>query len=451
MFRQIGPGLIIAAVIVGSGELIATPKLGSEVGFTLLWFIILGCLLKVFIQIELGRFAIARGMTTIEAMNTIPGPRLVVSWLVWLWLLMYVALVFQVAGMVGGIAKIFELAGSTWSNQLWGFLVVSSAALLLLTGRYRLVERVSTAMVALFTVCTIIAVAALQWSPYAISAADIASGFTFHLPTDFTVAFGAFGIIGVGASELIYYPYWCLEKGYARHVGPRDNTPSWFHRAKGWIRVMKVDAWASFCIYTLATVAFYLLGAAVLFRKGLVVEDGDMITTLSHMYQESFGAWGMTIFLVGGVIVLFSTFFGATASNARLFADALSVFRLKKYRSSEDRVPMVKIACVLLPMASFLVYVLMEKPVTLVFIGAVAQGLMLPFLALAALYFRFKQTDRPLRPGALWTTFLTLAAVAMMAVGVYQVTTQLKKLGTSPEPTSPPPVTDTNQLSDPAR
>ena len=57
MLRQVGPGLIITAAIVGSGELIVTTKLGADVGFVLLWFIILGCLLKVFVQIELGRYA----------------------------------------------------------------------------------------------------------------------------------------------------------------------------------------------------------------------------------------------------------------------------------------------------------------------------------------------------------------------------------------------------------
>src|SRR6185436_4763321 len=76
ILKQLGPGLIISAIIVGSGELIVTPKLGAAVGFQLLWFIILGCFIKVFVQIELGRFAIANGLTTLQAMNSVPGPRL---------------------------------------------------------------------------------------------------------------------------------------------------------------------------------------------------------------------------------------------------------------------------------------------------------------------------------------------------------------------------------------
>ena len=51
--RRLGPGLIIAGSIVGSGELIATTKTGAQAGMTLLWLIIVGCLIKVFVQIEL--------------------------------------------------------------------------------------------------------------------------------------------------------------------------------------------------------------------------------------------------------------------------------------------------------------------------------------------------------------------------------------------------------------
>jgi hypothetical protein len=69
----------------------------------------------------------------------------------------------------------------------------------------------------------------------------------------------------------------------------------------------------------------------------------------------------------------------------------------------------------------------MGSPVDLVFVGAVAQGLMLPFLGLAAVYFRFRRTEAPLRPGPLWTIFLVLSALAMMLVGAYQVGNETKK------------------------
>ncbi|MBI4325870.1 MAG: Nramp family divalent metal transporter [Chloroflexi bacterium] len=425
--RHLGPGLIVTASIVGSGELIVTPKLGADVGFHLLWFIIMGCVIKVFVQIELGRFAIARGMTTLEAMNTIPGPRWRVSWLLWFWLVMYVALVFQVAGIVGGIAQVFSVGGAKWSDKTWATIVAASCALLLAWGRYSLVENLSTVMVAAFTICTVIAVTMLPWTPYRISAANIWEGLQFHVPASFTTAFAAFGIIGVGASELIYYPYWCLEKGYAKNVGPREDSPAWVERVRGWVRVMRLDAWFSMVIYTGATVAFYLLGAAVLHGKGLSVTNNEMIPTLSHMYRESFGAWGMWIFLIGAFNVLYSTVFVATASNARLFADAAALFGVLKYETPEQRLQTIRWACVGLPALSLGLYLLWGAPVSLVLVGALAQGVMLPFLGLVALYFRYRQTQSELQPGRVWSFFLWLAALAMGAVGLHQVTQQLGK------------------------
>lgn len=428
LLKQLGPGLIISAVIVGSGELIVTPKLGADVGFTMLWFIILGCFIKVFVQIELGRFAISQGMTTLEAMNSVPGPRLIVSWLVWLWVLMFIALIFQVAGMVGGLASVFSLAGLPLSRTILAILTGGSCAVLLLLGRYRLVEIFSTALVAIFTVATLVAVGALQTTAFAITPGQIADGLKFQLPDKFTTAFAAFGIIGVGASELIYYPYWCLEKGYARNVGPREESPAWRARALGWVRVMRVDAWVSFVIYTTATLAFYLLGAAVLHAKHLEVENNEMIATLSHMYRETFGQWSLWLFLAGAFAVLYSTVFGATASNARLLADGLSLFGVLRYRDAEHRAQWVKIGCVLLPVAFTTVFLLWGEPVSLVFVGALAQGLMLPFLGLAALYFRHRRTDPALRPGMVWSFCLWFAAVAMAAVGGYQVLTAVQKV-----------------------
>jgi manganese transport protein len=423
--RQLGPGLIITAVIVGSGELIVTPKLGASAGFQLLWFIVLGCLLKVFVQIELGRHAVAHGRTTLASLDGLPGPRLRVSWVLWLWLLMYASLVFQVGGMVGGVASILSIAGLPLPVPATAVLVGGSCTLLLVVGRYRFVEAVSTLLVAAFTVTTVVAVVALQTTPYAVTGAQLLEGFRFRLPASFNVAFAAFGIIGVGASELIYYPYWCLEKGYARRVGPNDGSPGWAERARGWLRILKIDASLSFVLYTSATLAFYVLGAAILHGKGLAVEDANMIDTLSHMYRETFGPWSLWVFLAGALAVLYSTVFGATASNARLFADGLEVFGLCRYEGAEARQRMVRLGSILLPVAFTSVFLAFGNPVSLVLVGAVGQGLMLPFLAFAALHFRYFETDPALGGGRFFSACLVLSAVAIAAAGVYQVAQQV--------------------------
>ena len=103
-------------------------------------------------------------------------------------------------------------------------------------------------------------------------------------------AISTFGIIGVGAAELLAYPYWCIEKGYGKYVGPKEGGNEWVKRAKGWINVMHWDSWGAMVVYTFCTIAFYLLGAAILGRTGLVPEGSEMIQTLYPFFTANCNA-----------------------------------------------------------------------------------------------------------------------------------------------------------------
>src|SRR5688572_21834646 len=74
--KKIGPGIVLAGSIIGSGELLLTTALGAKYGFVFLWLILFSCVIKVFVQIELGRYAISSGKPTLGAINELPGPRL---------------------------------------------------------------------------------------------------------------------------------------------------------------------------------------------------------------------------------------------------------------------------------------------------------------------------------------------------------------------------------------
>src|SRR5918992_1424433 len=75
VLAQIGPGLVVTGSVIGSGELINTPKRAAEYGFALLWVVILSCVIKWWLQVELGRYCLANNLTTVQALNTLPGPR----------------------------------------------------------------------------------------------------------------------------------------------------------------------------------------------------------------------------------------------------------------------------------------------------------------------------------------------------------------------------------------
>jgi Mn2+/Fe2+ NRAMP family transporter len=533
IIRQIGPGLIIAANIVGSGELIMTTKTGAQAGISLLWLILLGCVVKVFAQLELGRFAISHGETTLTSLNRVPGPKLFgINWIVAFWVLMIATSTGQLGGIAGGVAQSLSLtvpitgdyaraiqcpsekeiiAWAKWENartasgtpdtevnedstsaslpetteakndrvmsriradldalggkgdtirslalagqpmvdengrslvnpptrddKIWAVIIGIGTSIVLFIGRYKLVETFSVALVVAFTFITVGNVFALQETKYALTTSDFFRGLSFGLPDGDSsaaviTALATFGIIGVGATELISYPYWCIEKGYARSAGPRDESEGWLRRAQGWFYVMKWDAFASMAVYTLATAAFYLMGVCVLHSEGRDPEGMRMVSTLSRSYVPIFGEYARWLFLSGAIAVLYSTFLVANAGNARMMADFVGVIGLSSMEhESQTRVRLVRWISTLLPLVCVIAFVSFPEPVHLIRIAGMTQAVMLPMLGFAALYFRYYETDARLRPGRAWDAALGLSTVALLITacwGVYKFKEELR-------------------------
>ena len=519
IFRKLGPGLIIAASIVGSGELIATTKTGAQAGISLLWLVIVGCVIKVFVQVELGRVAISQGETTLTSLNRIPGPRLGVSWIIWYWLIMMLVGFGQLGGIIGGVGQALALArpltgdyveairypseselkryiawddekqnhdngflatlppeqqnrvtraqeviesrlskldeGSpgraaetvqlvraliekereakaredagekfdkvallkaeksavkavltpqTWDDKYWSVVVAVMKIVLLVRGRYGLIQNVSTFLVVGFTFITIGNVVALQFKPeFAMSAGEIFAGLIPLLPDvgveppglpywelkqPLATALATFGIIGVGATELVAYPYWCIEKGYAKYTGPKTNDAGWYRRANGWINVMKWDAFASMLIYTIATLAFFFMGVAVMYQNGLDPEGMRMVSTLLEQYVPVFGEYAKWLFLVGAIAVLYSTYLVANAAWTRVYTDAFKVYGLMSRDNEKAHNQSILILAIVLPLISMGLWCSGINPVKLVLLSGLMQAIILPMLGFAALWFR---------------------------------------------------------------
>ncbi len=441
-FRQIGPGLILAAAIVGTGELIATTHAGAKAGFVLLWLVIISCFIKVFVQVELGRYAVSSGQTTFSGFRSLPGPG---ALLVWWCAVMLLVTQLQIGAMIAGIGQAASmilprvtllLGGALGMNErpelFWGVLVTALTAAMLWTGSYRLVERTMTAFVAVFTLMTVLCVILLP-SDVAIRWEQLAEGLSFRLPTDRTIIMAAlamFGITGVGATELLSYPYWCMEKGYARSTGPREDSAAWLHRARGWMRVLQLDAWISMVVYTVATVAFFLLGAAVLHDQteadGLPDRVDEMILTLVQMYEPALGPTAAKWFLVlGAIAVLYSTLFAATAGTGRLLADFLRVCGYYPKDSDEYRRKWVRFFCVALPIFGLLLYMGLGSPVRMVTLGGLMQAITLPLIAAAAVFLRYRRTDPRVTAGKLWDILLWISMLGLIFAGGYLGASQL--------------------------
>jgi Mn2+/Fe2+ NRAMP family transporter len=672
ILKRLGPGLIIAGSIVGSGELIATTKTGAQAGITLLWLIILGCLIKVFVQIELGRYAITHGESTLIALNRVPGPRAKVNWIVWFWLFMMLCTIGQLGGIVGGVGQSMaisvpisgdyrravqipsvkelqryyargeyllsewdlqlmenlgrlladdslpppqhewilansqsttallndlddpdlearlraayrrvselqqddpvepgvlsspppeliqareELQGvlnetnrrllavrasrpladdadpslkimlemneqqqarvlrghailssqlvdvdgdehrgiaamaaivthleqtarlrqretelemletepgasaerreaaaaavgaardavaqargmiSTWiepetrDDKIWAGVATVITIALLWFGRYNMLQNVSTVLVVAFTFVTIGNVISLQFTEHwSLSLNQFLYGLSGQLPErvpgekdPLLTALATFGIIGVGATELITYPYWCLEKGYAKWTGVRSDDDAWAKRAKGWMRVMLCDAMLSMVVYTIATIAFYVMGVAVLFNEGRDPEGIRMVSTLASAYVPVFGAYAGWLFLLGAIAVLYSTFLVANAGNARMYTDGCKVFGVIATDNPRSHDRALRFFSFLIPLLSFSMYMTGADPVTLVLIAGMAQAVMLPMIGIGSIFFRYRMTDPRLKPSKAWDVMLILSCLGLLTTGIWGV------------------------------
>ncbi len=420
IFRRIGPGMILAASIVGSGELIATTTLGAEVGYAALWVILLSCALKPAIQAEIGRHSIATGATGLEGFNHVPGPRWKVNWIVWGWVLMIMMTRFQVGAMYGGVAQALHQIFPAVPVTAWVLGLLALTLALLLGGGYERIEKLALVKVVLFTMLTVLCAILLTRRPEDFSWAELADGLKFQMPAGgLASAVAVFGITGVGASELFMYPYWCVEKGYARFTGKREPTPAWRARALGWIKVMHVDILASMVIYTFATIAFYLLGAGILHKRGLVPNATEMIPRLSNMYTETLGPWAVYLFYPGAMVTLYGTIFAATAAESRVGADLcrlLGLFRADDYAARVRYRRRLVWALTVVGAGLFLIF---KSPVTMVKVGGVAQALMLPVIAIGALYMRYRRLPPEVVPRPWITLGLWAASVLTMLMMLY--------------------------------
>lgn len=427
ILRKIGPGMILAASIVGSGELIATTTLGAEVGYVALWVILLSCLLKPAIQAEIGRHSIGTGETGLAGFNRFPGPRWKVNWIVWAWALMIMMTRFQIGAMFGGVAQSLATAIPGVPVTVWVLLLLALTYVLLLGGGYERIEKLATVKVGLFTLLTLMAAVLLTLRPEDFAWSEVLNGLKFKLPEGgLASAVAVFGITGVGASELFMYPYWCVEKGYAQYTGRRDQTPAWRSRALGWIKVMHVDILASMVIYTVATIAFYLLGAGILHSRGLVPNATEMIPRLSNMYTQTLGGWSVYLFYPGALVTLYGTIFAATAAESRVGADMVRLMGGFDGGDYEKRVWWRNIFVCILPGLGALAFLLFRSPVVMVKIGGVAQALMLPVIAVGALYMRYRRLPKEIAPKKLLTVGLWTAALTTIFLMVYYAVLTLR-------------------------
>ena len=289
ILKMIGPGVVLAGLAIGSGELIMWPWITSVVGAQLLWAAAIGIFLQLWVNIEIGRWTIVTGESPFTGMAR------VIKLLVYL----FVFVIFVGKFLPGwaretGIALRDLIFGPQHDSPpwVWTALVFGLVAAILFGPKviYTAVERCIMGLIAVI-------VAGLIYLVWEIGSAEIfmamwdgvVNVFSFpDFPVDiladdgsvrdqltFNRFFGAVVFAGAGGLGNLYYAYYLREKDIG--MGARmpslmsaahkheikemdtgyvyEETPENRRRFKDWFRYVVIDQ----------TLFFWILGSVTMF------------------------------------------------------------------------------------------------------------------------------------------------------------------------------------------
>ena len=357
ILRMVGPGVVMAGLAIGSGELIMWPWITSVVGAQLLWAAAIGIFLQLWVNIEIGRWTIATGESPFTGMAR------VVKFVVYL----FVFVIFVGKFLPGwaretGIALRDLIFGPQHDSPpwVWTAIVFGLVAAILFGPKviYTAVERCIMGLIVVIVVGLIyvvweigsVEIFVAMWN-------GVVNVFSFpDFPVDiladdgsvrdqltFNRFFGAVVFAGAGGLGNLYYAYYLREKDIGmgarmpslmspvhRHeTNEMDTgyvyaeTPENRRRFKDWFRYVVIDQTLFFWLLGSFTMFLFIFGAlAVLHPIGLVPDRASLVWDLASILEQSMGTFGRYLFLIVGMAALFSTHLRPRTGTQRSFAQA---------------------------------------------------------------------------------------------------------------------------------
>lgn len=354
--RNIGPGLVIAATGLGAGDLIAASVAGARYGTAILWVVLVGAAMKYVMTEGLTRWQLATGTTLLEGwVQRLPK---IISLYFFVYLVVWS---FIVAGaLIASTGLAAHALYPDLSVEVWGMLHSLLALVLVMVGRYSLLERLMKFFMGLMLLVVIICAA---WVAPGMS--GILSGLLIPSIPEGSVLF-IFGIIGgVGGSvTLLCYGYWIRERDWTR----REDLPR-----------SRFDMATAYLLTGLFGVAIMIISSGI---EADVASGTKMVLGVASHLESVIGPFGKWCFLIGFWSAVFSSMLGVWQGIPYLFADFFQQYTYRpetplsvNTRSAAYRGYLLYLA--IPPMLLLLV----NKPVWLVIFYAVAGAFFMPLLA----------------------------------------------------------------------
>ena len=389
----IGPSLVWCAEYIGSGEVILATRTGAILGTAVMWAIGAGIFLKYWIGMSGARYTVCTGEGMIDMFDRIPGPS---HWAVWIVLVAQIATAALSIGSLASAAGVFISTLLPVSPYVGGWLVTIFSVGVVWSGGFDVLKIVMSFFVVII-VLGVLYVSVHVFPGFSVFLQGLipntpeVPGWAVDLGVDanpWSEILPLLGWSAGGFASQVWYTYWVMGAGYgaAKGVGYghradasklRRLTRLDAERLKGWCRVVYADATLAMVIGTVVTIGFLIAGAGVLGAAQRAPEGPDVALELSTLFSSQWGSMGGFLFVLGGAAALIATQIGQLAGWPRLLADAFRICipGFKERFSWKYQFRIFLVFFLLTNMV--IVFTLGLRPVFLVQLGAILDGLLL--------------------------------------------------------------------------
>ena len=303
IFKSLGPGLLFAGAAVGVSHLVQSTRAGADFGFGLLWVLLLATIFKYpFFQFG-PRYAAATGETLLDGYKKLGKVVLAISFAI-SFLTMFIiqaAVTIVTPGLAINIFGTFDLF-------TWSVLITISSMIILLVGKYKLLDGLMKYVILLLTICTLFAVtAALLKNNQAFSFEQVIPKGTIEIT--FLIAF--LGWMPTSLDISIWQSIWSVEKEKISHqkITPKQAI---FDFNVGYIGTIFLAA------------CFLILGALVMHNseQSFSNKGGVFAGQLIELYTKNLGNFAYVFIAIAALTTMFSTTITALDASPRAMSKA---------------------------------------------------------------------------------------------------------------------------------
>lgn len=350
----IGPGLVLIAMGLGSGEFILWPYLVAQFGFGVVWGAVVGITLQYFLSNESGRYTLATGGSVYSGMYNLA------KWIPY-WFIISTFASFAWPGIIGSGGKILgDLVGVEDHKWLTIGMLIIIGLLLTFGGKvYDNLERVQKIflMIALPTLLliTILLINPDNLNHLANGIFGIGEGYLF-LPEGISIItfLGSVAYAGAAGNLVLSHSFYVQDKalGMASNINSQvdienksNNVPKSeifeqnlenISNFKNWFSYVAKEQFISFWVLGLVTILCLVYISYSLVYPYIGVEGLDFIKLQGQSIALMFNPILGVAFLSLGSVFLFTTQLGIFETTSRIMTENIQLAS-KNIRESYSR------------------------------------------------------------------------------------------------------------------